>query len=206
MTAFTSQEKDKQKQEPNPHSMHFSIAEAGKLFALKGNHKEALAKYREALKLAVSSRAPEVFFRHYTQCVLESLELTGAYNDIIEYCINADAHYATLNLNSTIHRRDHGSILERLGLVYLKAGDIESGRYALERAQAIAGEGVLPISEEVLKWLERGFSVDTGRILGSQRKHHYFVVRKDQVNNKNAKPISTMGNTQPVTPSGITGK
>lgn len=206
MSTVTFKATPQQKNVSNSHAMHFSIAEAGKVLALKGNHKDALQQYREALKLAVSSHAPEVFFRHYTQCVLESLELTGAYNDIIEYCINADAHYASLKLSSTIHRRDHGSILERLGLVYLKAGDIDCGRDALERAIAVAGDKVLPISEEILTWLKRGFSVDTGRILGSQRKHHYFVVRKEQVNRKNAKPVSTMASTSPLTSIGMSGK
>lgn len=49
------------------HTVHLSIAETGKLFALKNNHVQALKHYREAIQLAVSSKAPEVFFRHYTQ-------------------------------------------------------------------------------------------------------------------------------------------
>jgi len=173
------------------HNMHLSIAETGKLMALKGNHKEALKNYREALRLAVSSRAPEIFFRHYTQCVLESLELTGAYDEIIQYCINADAHYASLNLTSSIHRRDHGSILERQGLVELKKGELAKGEDALRKARQIAGEKILPITEEVIGWIKRGFHVDASRILSSQRKYHYFVVRPDQVDRKRAKSIST---------------
>ena len=175
----------------NPHSMHFSIAEKGKIKALKGHHKGALKHYREAIRLAVSSRAPEVFFRHYTQCVLESLELTGAYDEVIDFCINADTHYASLHLNSPIHKRDHGSILERQGLVLLKKGDTSQGQLALEKACKIAGKKTLPLSEEILNWLQRGFSVDTSRIITSQRKHHYFVVRADQVDLKRAKAITT---------------
>lgn len=185
------------------HTMHLSIAEKGKLKALKGNHKEALKYYREALRLAVSSRAPEIFFRHYTQCVLESLELTGSYDEIIEYCINADAHYASLNLNSSIHRRDRGSILERQGLVQLKKGDIDNARLALQQAREIAGEKVLPVTEEVLNWLKRGFSVDASRILGSQRKHHYFVVRAEQVSRERAKSFSTAKHTGFFDPSQV---
>jgi len=178
-------------QKTSPHLVHLSIAEVGKVKALKGEHKEALKHYQEALKLAVSSGAPEVFFRHYTQCVLESLELTSAYDEVIDYCIKADAHYQSLKLNSSIHRRDHGSVLERQGLVQLKKGtaeDIEQGRSALEQAKAIAGEKVLPLTEEILHWLERGFSLDVRRILSSQYKHCYFVVRPDQVDHKRAIP------------------
>lgn len=177
------------------HGLHLSIAETGKLMALKGNHTEALHHYREALRLAVSSKAPEVFFRHYTQCVLESLELTNTYDEIIQFCKDADSHYASLGLNSSLHKRDHGSVLERMGLVQLKKGDVDAGRAALEKAQQIAGEGTLPITEEILGWLKRGFSVDTSRILSSQRRHKYFVVRPDQVDRQRAQPISTKQRT-----------
>ena len=59
--------------DPVAFSMHLGIAEAGKVHALAGRHPEALRHYREAIRLAVSSKAPEIFFRHYSQCVLESL-------------------------------------------------------------------------------------------------------------------------------------
>lgn len=183
-----------------PHGIHFSIAETGKLLALKGKHIDALQHYREALRLAVSSRAPEIFFRHYTQCVLESLELTGEYKEIIEFCTNADHHYASLDLHSSLHRRDHGSVLERLGLTHLKNDDLEQGRAALEKARAIAGDGVLPITDEVLGWLKRGFRVDKGRILSSQRKHKYFVVRHGQVDPKRAKPMDSLQATTHASP------
>jgi len=150
-----------------------------------------LQHYREALRLSVSSKAPEVFFRHYTQCVLESLELTGAYDEIIQFCQNASAHYASLELTSSLHKRDHGSVLERMGLVQLKSGDVDAGRTALEKAREVAGDGTLPITEEILGWLKRGFTVDTSRILNSQRRHKYFVVRADQVDRQRAKPISS---------------
>ncbi len=172
------------------HKIHLEIAETGKLLALKGKHTEALRYYRDALRLAVSSKAPEVFFRHYTQCVLESLELTGAYDEIISFCTDADAHYVSLNLSVGIHKRDHGSLLERLGLVYLKSGNAEAGQTALQKAQDIAGKGALPITEEILGWLKRGFTVNVARILSSQRKHKYFVVRPGQVDRKRARPIS----------------
>ncbi len=173
------------------HQIHLSIAETGKLYALKGDHKEALRHYQEAMRLAVSSGAPEVFFRHYTQCVLESLELTHEFDEIIRFCNDAHEHYNKLNLNSTLHRRDHGSILERLGMVQLKKGDTEAGRAALEAAQKVAGKGVLPATEEVLGWLIRGFTVDMTRLLQSQRRHHYFVVRADTVDSTRAKQMNS---------------
>ncbi len=140
-----------------------------------------------------------MFFRHYTQCVLESLELTGAYDEVLDYCINADAHYESLNLTSTIHRRDHGSILERQGLVELKKGEAEQGHETLRKACSIAGETTLPLSEEIINWLQRGFSLDITRITASQRKHNYFVVRADQVDRQRASTVPTSPTSPPRT-------
>lgn len=176
------------------HEIHLSIAEAGKVFALKGKHDEALRHYREALKLATSAKAPEVFFRHYTQCVLESLELSGSYDEIIQFCQDADQHYASLALaNSSLHQRDHGTFLERLGLVQVKSGDVDGGRESLLKAIETAGKGKLPVSEEVLGWLQRGYSLDAARITQSQRRHKYFVVRPEQVDESRAKPLAPQG-------------
>ncbi len=171
----------------NIHEIHLSIAENGKLLALKGEHDEALKNYREAIQLAVSSKAPEVFFRHYTQCVLESLEMTGSYDEIVEYCLKADQHFQSLELSSSLLRRDHGAVLERLGVVYVKAGNSEEGRKALTRAQALAGKGALPITDELLNWLNRGYSIDVARVLQCQKRHNYFVVRPGQVDASRAK-------------------
>ena len=89
----------------NAHEMHFAVAEYGKVMALQKNHTEALRHYREAIRMAVSIKAPEVFFRHYTQCVLESLELTGTYSDVIEFCENADRHYSALEVSRAVHKK-----------------------------------------------------------------------------------------------------
>ena len=174
------------------HAMHYAIAEHGKLLALKRDYKNALTHYREAIRMAVSSKAPEVFFRHYTQCVLESLELTGGHAEIIEFCVNADAHYSTLNLSSHLHLRDHASVLERKGINEIKAGDQETGVQTLKSAQDMAGKKDLPLTDEVLEWAVRGYTIDTARLLSIQRKHNYFVVRRNQVNEKRARSIASL--------------
>lgn len=160
---------------------HLGIAEAGKVAALAGHHTEALRYYREALRLATSSNAPEVFFRHYTQCVLESLERSGSYPEVIEYCTRADEHYRTFAHLTSFQRRDHGATLERLGAVLLKAGRPEDALAALTRAVDIAGAGVLPLAEALTGWLRRGLSADVRRISELQDRHHYFTVRPELV-------------------------
>jgi tetratricopeptide (TPR) repeat protein len=162
-------------------TLHLRIAEAGKVAALAGNHAEALRHYREAIRLSVSTGAPDVFFRHYTQCVLESLERTGSYADVIEYCTRADEHYLSFDHLNPLQRRDHGATLERLGAVLLKAGRPDDALTVLQRAVQIAGSGALPLSEELVGWLRRGLRPDASRITQLQDLHRYFTVRPELV-------------------------
>lgn len=183
------------------HAYHLGVAEAGKCWALKGDHNEALRHYREAIKLAVSARAPEVFFRHYSQCVLESLELTGSYQEVLDYCARADEYYQTLRqeprTQRQVHARDHGSILERQGLIYAKLGDRQAAFDSLEKARRIAGQNTLGLTEQVIGWLQRGLHPDPARLTDAQRKHHYFSVRADQVDARRARPLPAVANTAP---------
>ncbi|MGY6409877.1 MAG: hypothetical protein ACXIUV_02440 [Alkalilacustris sp.] len=170
------------------HAMHLGVAEAGKVHALARRHAEALRHYREAMRLAVAARAPEVFFRHYLQCTLESLEMMESYAEVIRLCEDADAHYARNGHALELHRRDHAAILERLGLVRLKAG-AEGAEAALRQAVALAGPGGLPLAEEVLGWLARRLSPTPARLTDAQRRRRYFTVRPDQVDPARARPL-----------------
>lgn len=186
------------------HDLHLGVAEAGKASAVKGDHKEALRHYREALKLAVSSKAPEVFFRHYTQCVLESLELTDAFPDVIEFCESADAHYRETGTPTEFHRKDHGSILERLGVVLLKAGETDRAKEMLATAIATAGKAQVPLAEQLHGWLSRGMMADKRRIGEAQAKFGYFTVRPDQVDERRARPLPPVdANEKAAAPLGL---
>lgn len=173
----------------SPHRIHMGIAEAGKVEALAGNHKAALRHYREAIRLAVSIKAPEVFFRHYTQCTLESLELMQDYNEVITFCKSADDHYSSLSLNDSLHARDHAGFMERLGIVLLKSENPQEAMQAFERAIMLARKNKMPLSETVINWLKRGYSPSSSHILNAQKQHKYFTVRVDQVDRSRAKPL-----------------
>ncbi len=174
------------------HELHYSIAEQGKVYALKGKHQDALKHYREAIRMAVSIKAPEVFFRHYTQCVLESLELTGSYDEVIEYCVNADVHYQKIETKIPLHIKDHAATMERKGINELKAGHIDQGKATIQTTINMVEKGQLPLSEELMAWLSRGLSVDVSRLVSLQKKHKYFVVRKDQVDAKRARSLDSL--------------
>ena len=166
---------------PSGAELHPGIAERGKLHALDGDHGEALRHYREAIRLAVGSGSPEVFFRHYTQCVLESLEHMEAWAEVLDFCERAEEHYRRTPPPNELARLDRASLAERRGVVLLKAGRPAEARVALEHAVAGAGPGKLPLSETVLGWLSLGWHVESRRLLEEQRRHHYFAVRRDAV-------------------------
>lgn len=171
------------------HMAHWGIAESGKLALLAGDYAQALRHFREAIRLAVATRAPEVFFRHYTQCVLEALELAGDLPEIITFCRDADAHYGNLSDGNSLLAKDHGSILERLGVALLQAGELAEAQAVLARAGARAGPGILPLAERLSDWLRRGFAVPPVRLRSLQRELGYFVIRKDNVDRRLARPL-----------------
>lgn len=181
----------------NLHLMHLGLAEQGKIHALKNQHQEALMHYREAIKIAVSLKAPEVFFRHYTQCVVESLERKGSYDEVIQFYQAADEHYQNQQLHAALHHKDHADILQKLGCALLKKGDIDQAKKTFSQAIQMAGEANIALSKELLNWLQRGYSINLTRIEQLQNKHHYFVVRQGQVNEKIARPLS-QGTGMPV--------
>ena len=171
------------------HALHLGVAEAGKLKAIAGDHVEALRHYREALRLAAATGAPEVFFRHYTQCVLESLEQTGSHAEVIDFCRNALAHYDALESPLALHRRDHAATLERYAINLVKAGHAAEARAPLEKAVALTKPGDLPIARTVLDWMTRGMQITPRRVLELQEKHGYFCVSADCVEPSRAIPL-----------------
>lgn len=161
--------------------LHLGIAEQGKLLALKGQHEPALTHYREALRMAVSSSAPEVFFRHYTQCVMESLERSGTLDAVLRYCDEAEVHYQRIDSPLPLVARDRAENHQRRASILLRMGRQNEAIEALEQALTTAGEHPLPMAQEVLGWIKRGLSVGSRQLDEAQRRHHYYIVRKELV-------------------------
>ena len=172
------------------HDMHYGVAEQGKVLALKSRYEDALCHYREAIRLAVSIKAPELFFRHYTQCVMESLELIGAYSEVIEYCENVDQFFQKMPVKLPIHRKDHASNIERKAVNEFKIGQREAATEDFIKAIELSPKGTLPLSEDLLNWLKRGLQPDVRRVVELQKKYNYFVVRKELVDVSRARPIT----------------
>jgi tetratricopeptide (TPR) repeat protein len=163
--------------------LHMGIAEQGKVYALAGKHALALQYYRHAIHMAVQAGDPEIFFRHYLECVMESLEQMGAHVEVLAYCEKAVAFYGEHPPTNLLEQRDLAHVYERQGAVLLKSGDKEGAAAAFEAAVKTAdgGSQALPLAQTLLRWTRSGLHVDANRVLAEQRRTHYFSVRGDTV-------------------------
>lgn len=162
-------------------ALHFGIAERGKMFQLEGNYKEALRHYREAIRLTQSQENGEIFFQHYSQCVMEALELSGAYTEVADYC-DRFLEFLENKEQTDLVRKHRAIILERQGIQQMLTGEIKEAATLLKEAQQIAGKGNQPLTDELLNWALRGYQISKKQVSDLQRKHLYFIVRKDKVN------------------------
>ena len=160
-------------------SLHFGLAEQGKLYALDNDHVHALQYYREAMRLAVTNNAPEIFFRHYLECSLESLELLEAYDEVLAYCDKAIDHYQQNPPQHQLTQKDLATIYERKGVILLKKGLMAEAKEALTTAVQLAADTPLPLAQNLINWSVRGYHMSNERILAEQKTHHYFSVRHE---------------------------
>lgn len=164
----------------DPHALHFGIAEQGKLFALRGRHREALGQYREALRLAAHAGAPQVVARHYFHCAVESLEHLSAWPDVIAMCAHALEAAPADNL-SDFQKRDRAWLQERRGLAELMAGGTDAAKESLATAVALVGAEGAPLAAEVLGWVKSCYTVTPARLAEARRRHKSHIVRRDCV-------------------------
>jgi tetratricopeptide (TPR) repeat protein len=171
------------------------LAEQGKIYALARNHADALRHYREALRMArgfagggVAGQGiagGDVFFLYVTQCIMESLELSGALPELADYCAQLEAHFAALPphliaKDPAIARIRMGNV-ERHGLALLQMGEEAEAAAMLGRALALAAPADLPVAKRVKQWLDRRFQVDVKQLRKLQSAHGYFMVRADSL-------------------------
>jgi tetratricopeptide (TPR) repeat protein len=163
--------------------LHLGIAEQGKLYALEGDHPRALFYYRWAMQMAVAAGDPEVFFRHYLECVVESLERMSAFAEVVDYCEKAIELHRKNPEPDPVALRDLAHLHQRLGIVRLKGGDRDGARESLRAALAVlAGSGqALPLAASLLRWVELGLHLDRSRIEAELEKARYFSVREEAV-------------------------
>lgn len=163
--------------------LHMGIAEQGKVYALAGDHSMALVYYRQAMHMAVQAADHEIFFRHYLECVMESLEHMEAYAEVLDYCAKAIEFYARNPPPNPMAQRDLAHIYERRGAVQLKTGDIDKANEAFQEAMRVlqGAKQTMPLAEILSRWIKSGVHVDPSRVLAEQKRTHYFSIRSDTV-------------------------
>jgi tetratricopeptide (TPR) repeat protein len=167
-------------------NLHYSIAEKGKMLALEGNHKEALRHYKEALRMCQALPTADLFFQHYSLCAMESLELMGSYHEVIDFCdkcLEFLESKETLK-NTPMFEKYVASILERKGVQFLLLEEKPEAITAFKAVQARVGKTMMPLTNDLLNWAMRGYAINAGQIRDLQKKHKYFTVRKENVNEK----------------------
>ena len=173
---------------PSGALLHMGLAEQGKIYALGGNYSLALAYYRKAMHMSVEAGDPEVFFRHYLECLIEALEHMGSYEEVLAYCEKAIAIYSERPPFDDLTRRDLAHLYQRRAVVLLKSGDKAGAREAFEEATLVVrGTGQrLPLTEALLRWVQMAMHVDARRITAEQVRHHYFSVREGTIDRSRA--------------------
>ncbi len=176
----------------NQAGLHMGVAMRGKMYALGGNHARALQYYRIAIRISVEAKDPELFFRHYLDCVMESLELTGALDDVLAYCDRAIALYAEKPPPNVLARMDLASIHQRKGVVLMKKKENKAARAELKAAldEARKANKPMPLAANVMRWLDSGFAVDIPRLVAEQKRTGYFNVRRENVDPGHAIELS----------------
>jgi tetratricopeptide (TPR) repeat protein len=174
--------------------LHVGIAEQGKLEALAGRHDNALAHYREALRLAAAVQAPGVVARHYLLCVFESLEHKqefAALAALVEQALAAPLP----DPSSQFERDDRALLYERLAIARLRSGETAAARAALDAALALSGPHSFPLAAWLDAVLKRGLTVTPVRLAEAQRQHGYFTVRPGTADHRRAisLPIAAQG-------------
>lgn len=163
------------------YAMHLRIAEKGKLYALEGKHQQALRHYKEAIKMTENQENGSLFFQHYMQCVMESLELMGAHKEVMSYCEKFLALLDEQNLNEELKLRYKADVLLRWSIQHLLIDEPKEAQSLLMQVQKEIGKGGMRFVDELLTWLQRGYNIGQKQLRDAQKKHHYFIVSKEKV-------------------------
>jgi tetratricopeptide (TPR) repeat protein len=180
----------------NQSNLHLQIAENGKVLALKGEHKEALRHYKEAMRMCQTVENSEVFLQHYSLCAMESLELMEAHAEVITYCDKSIDFLTPKKATRTDDwfRKNLASLWERKAIQCIYLDEKSEAIEAFEEALKEAKDFPMPLSKELLNWLRRGYVIAPKQVRDLQKRHHYFTVRKENVNPKIAVQLPEMIN------------
>ncbi len=169
--------------------LHLRIAESGKVFAVNGDFRRALGCYRLAMHMVRQSRSPEVFFRHYLECLIEAMELNGDYEEVLTFCERMQELHENLEEAGELEQLDRANLHQRRGIILLKMERDRDAEHELAEAARLSGNG-LSLSATVLRWVRSRLRPNSSRLLEEQRRHGYFSVRRETVKPERAVPLN----------------
>jgi tetratricopeptide (TPR) repeat protein len=117
--------------------IHLQLAEAGRRRASRGDHAGALDRYRRALATAVRMGARPVFLHHYTACILDALEASGARAQALELIERALAERA--DAGGALGARVRAELTERRVVCFYALGREAEADAALAQAAHLGG-------------------------------------------------------------------
>jgi len=165
-------------------ALHLRIAEQGKIYSLESNYREALRYYQEAMKMLENDtiEGKDVFFQHYSQCIMETLERSGRYEEVLNYCNK----YLTF-LDEKEETNDwidilKAHMLEKSAIQYLLMEDKETALAIFKEVKALSAKQKMPITEQLLGWLQRGYTINERQMKELLEKNDYYIVIKDKIN------------------------
>lgn len=165
----------------HPRADHYGIAERGKIFALAGDHRRAMACYRIAIRLAAPDPGLALCARHYADCALESLDRSGALEEAVTWCRAALEHYAASPPTDPLGIDDRAALQTRLGCLLLRLGQSDAAARALQ-----AADPAPPLARALLDHLNRGRHLTPAFVRAAQEAHGHFCVRPAAVDRARA--------------------
>jgi len=162
--------------------MHYRIVEQGKVYALEGNYGEALRHYREGIRLCQRESNSDLFFQHYSQCAMEALELSGANEEVISFCDKTIDFLENKIEDSEYAKRYYSNLLERQAIQFLLQEEKAEAIQLFKRVHDLVGIKIQPLTDQLLNWAQRGYTITSKQIKEAQTKYNYFIVRKENVN------------------------
>lgn len=170
--------------------LHQSFAEQGKLYFLEEKFDLALKYFRYSLELAVQTESPEFLIKHYLECLLEALEMTGNYQAVLAYCDRFISLVEQEDFNA--ERQIYlAQVFQKKGIVLIKSGKKAEGQNFLDKASKLAASGKFPLllTENILFLLNSGIVPNKTRILQEQKQAGYFFINPKNVNKEIALQI-----------------
>ena len=170
---------DANNQQQSQNNLHLGICESGKLLHIVGRFDDALEKYRNAMVMCASQHAPQVFARHYVDCILDCLQHAKRFDaalELLDQAISNKGNESPVVIAPFLFRKL--IVLCQLGQhqeAFILVSELDSTMYADSSLYLALKQALVRRQSMPERWLDQ--------ILNH---HKFYTVRKDNVDKKRA--------------------